>query len=56
MLYLTVLALEGQGNTNEAMKYCRKAAEFNQLSVTYAYYRARGQQMLAKASEAGFVK
>lgn len=48
VLYLSAVAHEGQGDLQRAREFCKKAADFNGLSVNYAYVRSDAQMMLAR--------
>jgi tetratricopeptide (TPR) repeat protein len=49
VLYLLAVALEGKGDRESAKELARQAADFNGLSNTYGYVRARARRLVSGA-------
>jgi tetratricopeptide (TPR) repeat protein len=49
VLYVLATALKGKGDAARAREICKEAANFNELTVNYAYVRTRAKEMLAKS-------
>lgn len=48
VLYLTAVALQGQGDVQKAKAFCTKAANFNGLAFDLAYVRKQAKDLLGK--------
>jgi tetratricopeptide (TPR) repeat protein len=53
VLYLTALALQGQGDSSSAREVGARAADFNGLSNTYGYVRTKARAMVKAAATTG---
>jgi tetratricopeptide (TPR) repeat protein len=45
VIYLTALALQGAGDTQQARTYATRAAKYNALNFNYAYVRGKAQKL-----------
>jgi hypothetical protein len=53
VLYLTAVALQGEGDHKAARELGTKAADFNGLSNSYGYVRGKAQAMVKATATSG---